>query len=127
MVANPHLDLGQGNVSRLCHEPKVALAVLYHMMAYAETRGDLQIHLNRKSISVEIKSDQIEAVTFMQTVNGETETVAADFVLDATEIGDLLPLGRVEYMSVVLSLKQKRANHMLSRTNRNPIMIMSKD
>ena len=97
------------------------------MMAYAETRGDLQIHLNRKSISVEIKSDQIEAVTFMQTVNGETETVAADFVLDATEIGDLLPLGRVEYMSVVLSLKQKRANHMLSRTNRNPIMIMSKD
>ena len=49
------------------------------MMAYAETRGDLQIHLNRKSISVEIKADQIEAVTFMQTVNGETETVAADF------------------------------------------------
>ena len=65
------------------------------MMAYAETWGDQQIHLNRKPISVETKADQIEAVTFIQTVNGETETVAADFVLDATEIGDLLSLGRV--------------------------------
>ena len=98
-VADPHLNPGQGNVSRICHEPKVALAVLYQMMAYAETRGDLQIHLNRKPISVETKADQIEAVTFIQTVNGETETVAADFVLDATEIGDLLSLGRVEYAS----------------------------
>lgn len=98
-VANPHLNPGQGTVSRLCHEPKVALAVLYQMMAYAETRGDLQIHLNRKPISVEAKADQIEAVTFIQTINGETETVAAGFVLDATETGDLLSLGRVEYVS----------------------------
>src|SRR5438309_10882047 len=31
--AQPHLNPGNGTVSRLCHEPRVALAVLYGLLA----------------------------------------------------------------------------------------------
>ena len=32
--ADPHLNPGAGDVSRICHEPRVALAVLQGMLAY---------------------------------------------------------------------------------------------
>ena len=39
---NPRLNPGLGNVSRLCHEPRVALAVLEQMLAYPRAAGKLR-------------------------------------------------------------------------------------
>ncbi|MCW5559265.1 MAG: FAD-dependent oxidoreductase, partial [Verrucomicrobiae bacterium] len=41
--ANPRLNPGNGMVSRLCHEPGVALAVLHQMLAPHVSGGRLQI------------------------------------------------------------------------------------
>ncbi|MDW8367187.1 MAG: FAD-dependent oxidoreductase, partial [Abditibacteriales bacterium] len=45
---NPTLNPGGGNVSRLCHEPRVALAVLEQMLAYPRAAGWVDVRLRRK-------------------------------------------------------------------------------
>src|SRR5262245_37056334 len=41
--AQPHLNPGSGNVSRLCHEPRVALAVLLEMLAPFVSSGRVRL------------------------------------------------------------------------------------
>jgi len=96
--ANPRLNPGQGNVSRLCHEPRVALAVLRQMLACPRSTGNLQILLERQPVAVETDGDRIRSVTLENVHSGDRETISAEIVLDATELGDLLPLAGAEYV-----------------------------
>jgi hypothetical protein len=95
----PHLNPGAGDVSRICHEPRVALAVLEQMLAYDRAAGRLQVLLERKPVACEIQGDSVRSVTLADLRTGETETISARYILDATELGDLLPLAAVEYVS----------------------------
>jgi hypothetical protein len=96
---NPTLNPGGGFVSRLCHEPRVAVAVIESMMAAACSAGNLQVFLRHKPIAVESDGDAIRSVTVQSLESGNTLTLEASYFLDATELGDLLPLGGVEYVS----------------------------
>ena len=111
--SNPQLNPGKGNVSRLCHEPKIAVAVLDQMMAYAIASGKLQIKRYLKPISVETYGDYISAVTFQHTQTNLTQTFTSDYVLDATELGDLLPMSGTEYVSGAESHKETSEPHAL--------------
>jgi hypothetical protein len=95
---NPRLNPGQGNVSRICHEPRVALAVLQQMLAYPRAAGYLQVLLERKPVAVDVEGDRVRAVTLEDLRTGDRVIISADYVLDATELGDLLPLAGVEYV-----------------------------
>ena len=97
--SDPQLNPGKGSVSRLCHEPKIAVAVLDQMMAYLIASGKLQIKRYLKPVSVETHGDYISAVTFQHTCTNRIQTFTADYVLDVTELGDLLPLSGAEYVS----------------------------
>ncbi len=97
--ANPRLNPGAGGVSRICHEPRVALAVLEQMMAYDRAAGRLQVLLERKPVVAETRGDSVCAVSLENPRTGEVEIIAANYVLDATELGDLLALAGVEYVS----------------------------
>jgi hypothetical protein len=97
--ADPHLNPGNGYVSRLCHEPRVGLAVLDQMMAWPRSAGQLEVLPHREPVAVEMQGDTARAVTLRDTRTGDTTTLSADFILDATELGDLLPLAGVEYVS----------------------------
>ncbi len=97
--ANPRLNPGAGNVSRLCHEPRVALAVLEQMLAYDRTAGRLEVLLEHQPVSAHVNGDRVKAVTMRNLRDGSTTTVCADYILDATELGDLLPLAGVEYVT----------------------------
>lgn len=97
--SDPYLNPGWGYVSRLCHEPKVALAVLEQMLAYPQSAGLLEIRLRRKPIAVDTDGDSVTGVTLLNMETGEHESIEADYVLDATELGDLLPLSGVEYVT----------------------------
>lgn len=97
--ANPHLNPGSGWVSRLCHEPRVGLAILNQMTAYPQMAGFLQVRLKRKPVGVMTQGDRIQAVILLNLETGHEETIYADYVLDATELGELLPLGGVEYVT----------------------------
>ncbi len=87
---------GGGWVSRLCHEPKLGQNVLEGMLRPAlEERLDLL--LRHKPIRAFTQGDRIRAVEFVNLDTGERTTIEADFVLDATECGDLLWLSGTEY------------------------------
>jgi hypothetical protein len=55
--------------------------------------------LKRKPVAVEVTGDRVCSVRLLNLETGEEEVVYADFVLDATELGDLLPLAGVEYVT----------------------------
>jgi hypothetical protein len=97
--ADPHLNPGGGYVSAICHEPRVALAVLEQMLAHAQSAGRLRVLLRREPVAVDMEGDRVRGVSLRQMETGDRITIRAPFVLDATELGDLLPLAHVEYVT----------------------------
>jgi hypothetical protein len=92
-----HLNPGDGLVSRLCHEPRVALAVLEGMLAPYRSGRRLRVLLSHRPFAAACEGDLITTVTFLEEGSGEPLTVHASYVLDATEPGDLLELAGVEH------------------------------
>ena len=93
---------GQGLVSGLCFEPRVGAAVLDQMLTSGRSEGRLDLRLRRRPVIVELaagSADRIRAVEFLNEETGDREWVEAAFVLDATELGDLLPLAGCEYVT----------------------------
>lgn len=105
--AGQYLNPGGGWVSPLCHEPRVALAVLQAMLAPHCSSGRLTVLLRHCPISVETGlGDRVLGVTFRDLHSDRQRTMTAGYVLDATELGDLLPLADVEYTTGVESQAQ---------------------
>jgi hypothetical protein len=94
----PDLNPGQGRVSRLCHEPRVAATVLGSTVGPYLASGRLTIWYRHRPVSADVDGDRVVAVTFAGP-DGERVTATAAYVLDATELGDLLPLAGVEHVT----------------------------
>ncbi|HWD79968.1 MAG TPA: FAD-dependent oxidoreductase, partial [Kribbella sp.] len=62
-AADPLLDPGLGVVSRFCHEPRVAAAVLEEMLAPWRASGRLTVLMGYEPIAVSTNGDEVEAVT----------------------------------------------------------------
>ena len=58
-----HFNPGQGNVSRLCHEPRVALAVIEALLAPYRSSRQLELLLNHVPVAAETAGDRLLAVT----------------------------------------------------------------
>ena len=95
--ANQQFNPGNCWVSRLGHEPRVALAVLQEMLAPHIGNGQLQILLHHRAIAAETEGDRVLAVQVRSDVSGGELVLRAPFFADATEQGDLLPLTKTEY------------------------------
>jgi hypothetical protein len=94
-AALPDLNPGAGRVSKLCHEPRVALAVLESMLAPHRAAGRVTVLLGHRPVAADVTGDRVDAVT-LAGPDGDV-TVRAAYVLDATENGDLLPLTGTEF------------------------------
>src|SRR6478736_3063518 len=94
--ANAMLNPGNGGVSRLCHEPRVALAVLNEMLAPFVASSSVQILLRTIPISATATGDKVEAVQVRSLETGNALNLIAPFFVDATETGELLPLTKTE-------------------------------
>lgn len=92
------LNPGNGSVSKLCHEPKVALAVLTELLAPYASSGRLLVLLEHEPVKAEVQGDRVGAVTVRDGRTGRERTLAAPYFLDATELGDLLPMAGVEHL-----------------------------
>lgn len=112
--ANPFLNPGSGWVSKLCHEPRVGHAVLSGMLMPAVAAGNLAILLDRKPVSADTDGDKVRSVTLLNTRTGRQETISAKYILDATELGDLLPLTGTEYVSGAESQRDTGEPHALA-------------
>ncbi|OIO92670.1 MAG: FAD-dependent oxidoreductase [Armatimonadetes bacterium CG2_30_66_41] len=105
------LNPGNGSVSRLCHEPRVGLAVLHEMLAPYVSDGRITLMHNVKAIAAETESDYVRSVTVRCSgapgalsghalaASPERLGLTAPCFLDATELGDLLPLTGTEYVT----------------------------
>jgi hypothetical protein len=96
-AADPLLDPGLGIVSRLCHEPRVAAAVIEEMVAPWLASGRLRVLLEHRPVAVEVGGDRIRSVT-VSAADATEKELRAPIVVDATELGDLLELGGVEHV-----------------------------
>lgn len=102
----PQLNPGNGGVSRLCHEPRAALAVLEGMLApYVSSRRVLLMPWTQ-AIQADVDGDKVRAVTVRHGLSGRETTLTGGFFLDGTELGDLLPLTKTEYVTGFESQKE---------------------
>jgi hypothetical protein len=108
-AARRALNPGSGRVSSLCHEPRVALAVLEAMLAPHRSSGRLRVLLRHAPVAAEVDGDRVVAVT----LRGEAGdvVVVADWVADATETGELLPLTGAEYVTGAESRQETGEPH----------------
>lgn len=105
------LNPGDGAVSRICHEPRVCVAVLMEMLNPYLSSGNLQILLRHKIQSAETENDQVRSVQLLDLESGKTLDLAATYFIDATELGDLLPLTNTEYITGTESRRETGELH----------------
>lgn len=90
------LNPGNGWVSRLCFEPRVGEQVIREMLE-PYLPEHLSILYRHHPISAEVKDDRVQSVTLQ--AKDDTVTIHAACFLDATELGDLLPLTQTAFVS----------------------------
>lgn len=112
---NPTLNPGQGGVSRICCEPRVSLAVLEEMLAPWRSSGRLTVLLRHRPAAVECTGDRIAAVKLENLEHNGQCIVTADYFLDASELGDLLPLAGAEFVSGAESQSETGELHAASQ------------
>jgi len=95
---NPRLNPGGGSVSVLTHEPKGSLAVLEAALAPYVTAGQLAVLRSHKPASADVEGARVRAVKVRSSESGRTKTIDASYFIDATEMGDLLPLTGTEFV-----------------------------
>jgi hypothetical protein len=93
------LNPGNGSVSRLCHEPRVALAVLRDWFAPYVSNGKLTLMTECKAIGSELMGDLVQSVTVTSLRSSQLRVLTASFFIDASELGDLLPLTQTEFVT----------------------------
>ena len=94
--ADRNLNPGAGWVSKLCFEPRVGLAVLQEMLAPHLASGRIVILTQHRPLSVAMDGDHARAVTLLDELNHTERTLTGPYIVDATELGDLLELAKVE-------------------------------
>ncbi len=103
-ASKKYLDPGNCWVSRLAFEPKVCLDVLKKRLEPAESNGRLATYLRYKPVYATCKSDSngrktVQAIGMINLDSTEITEFEANVFIDATELGDLLPLCELEYGS----------------------------
>lgn len=94
--ASRELNPGLGRVSRLCHEPRVAVAVIDALLAPHRASGRLTVLQPAVAVAAQTDGDAVVSVTVSHA--GVHREISARHFLDATETGELLPLTGTEYV-----------------------------
>lgn len=106
-----YLNPGNGSVSRLCIEPTVALAVLYQILTPYLSSHQLVLLLRHKAVNANAVNDKVDSLEMQDLENGNVVTLKGQYFLDATELGDLLPITGTEYVTGSESKEQTHELH----------------
>ena len=112
-----NLNPGDGAVSRICHEPRVALAVLYQMFNPYLSTGKLTLLLEHKVFAADGNGDRINSVAVRNLREGNELVLAAPYFVDATELGDLLPLSGTEFRTGAESFEETGELHAAKKSD----------
>jgi hypothetical protein len=114
---NRFLNPGDGAVSRLCHEPRVAAAILDELMAPFISSGKLVILKNFRATSSDTEGNKVRSLTVTNNQTGKILNLDAHWFIDATETGDLLPLTGTEFVTGTESKKDTGELHAPEKAN----------
>lgn len=92
------LNPGNGWVSKLCHDPRIAVAVLHQMMAPHQLSGRLRVMHPFQLVEAYTHADRVTGTRLRGLATGLDLVVEAPFFIDATPFGDLLALANVEHV-----------------------------
>ncbi|MBC9929464.1 FAD-dependent oxidoreductase [Chitinophaga qingshengii] len=95
----PHLNPGDGSVSRLCHEPRVALAVMLDMLAPFISNGRLVLLTEHKVERANVSGNKVLSLVAQDLRHDREVILQGSYFADATEMGDLLPLTGTEFVT----------------------------
>jgi hypothetical protein len=110
MLDGAQLNPGNAWVSRLCFEPRVGLAVLNRLLAPHVRSGRLKIHLSCRPVRCEGNPGHICSIE-LSSPRGKRLTLNARQYIDATDLGDLLPLAGIPYVSGAEAVEDTREPH----------------
>lgn len=96
---DPFLNPGNGWVSRVGCEPRVVLAVLENQFAPYISNRQLTLLLEHRPIAADVDGDRVASVTVEHTQSKNKIALSAPYFIDATEMGDVLPLTKTEYVT----------------------------
>jgi len=85
-------------VSRLAFEPRVGVAMVERLLAPYRATGQLTVHLRTKAVAAEASSERIASIVAMHLDDRRPVRYCPELVIDATELGDLLPLCGVAHV-----------------------------
>ena len=107
----PAFVLGGALVSRVPCPPRVALAVLWQMLAPYTMSGRVIIIFESRPVAAEVEGDRISCVTVEKQASGSRIVLTGTCFLDATELGDALPLTGTEYVTGAESQEDTEEPH----------------
>lgn len=96
-AADPHLSPGAAWVTHLAVDPRVAVAVIDDALLPYLATGKLTVLRQTTPVAATTDGDRITSVTVRHA--GADTTISSRYFLDASELGDLLELANVEYVS----------------------------
>jgi FAD dependent oxidoreductase len=97
--ADKYLNPGAGSVSKLCHEPKAAMTVLLKMLTPFIESKKLILLTEYKIEAADVSESKVRSLKAVHQKNGNSKILSAPFFIDATELGDLLPLTGTEFIT----------------------------
>jgi len=115
-LARENLNPGDGSVSRLCHEPRVAVSVLTEMLSPYLSTGKLRLLTEYKIKNADVTGDSVKHLEIENLKTGDTITLSAPYFVDATECGDLLPLTNTEYVIGAESHQETKELHAAQKS-----------
>lgn len=111
------LNPGNGGVSRVCHEPRVAVAVLEEMLAHYVSSGKLILLREFRVTRADATGDKVSAIEVVNEKQELRMVLKAPLFIDATECGDLLPLTGTEYVTGTEPKKETGELHAPEKGN----------
>lgn len=97
LAPQPHPNPGRCWVTRLAFEPRVAVEALHATARPFVESGRLAILTRNKVARAETKADRVESVLAVNLDDRRWIRLRPRMVIDATELGDLLPMIGAEY------------------------------
>jgi hypothetical protein len=92
-------DPGRSSVSRLAAPPKVILDVLYEFINPYIQSGHIELFLNQELMDAVVDDDTVLSIDVKDIHTNHIQTFSGTYFLDATDLGELLPLTHTEYVT----------------------------
>lgn len=105
------LNPGDGSVSRLCHEPRIALAVLAELLSPYLSNNKLTLLMEYRPTRADVTGEQVASIEVQHQKGGTKLVLHGQYFIDATELGDLLPLTGTEYVKGAESKQETNELH----------------